>query len=165
MSELAKVGLTSSVLGAGFGMTAERFAKSYEKFAGRRPERMMDALRKKDPDAVDLANAAESAAFRNAEQTNQRMQQEILNRREQFDDDLIRLLQEQDQSSGGIYAGTGRLKVEPDVVGKGGDFVITGTDLCRRGDCQFSQCFQLFASNNSRPPRRGIGPLRRHLWN
>ena len=131
MSELAKVGLTSSVLGAGFGMTAERFAKSYEKFAGRRPERMMDALRKKDPDAVDLANAAESAAFRNAEQTNQRMQQEILNRREQFDDDLIRLLQEQDQSSGGIYAGTGRLKVEPDVVGKGGEVLEEGTDAYR----------------------------------
>ena len=131
MSELAKVGLTSSVLGAGFGMTAERFAKSYEKFAGRRPERMMDALRKKDPDAVDLANAAESAAFRNAEQTNQRMQQEILNRREQFDDDLIRLLQEQDQSSGGIYAGTGRLKVEPDVVGKAGEVLEEGTDAYR----------------------------------
>tara|TARA_Y100000592_G_scaffold54361_1_gene85740 strand:+ start:1443 stop:5063 length:3621 start_codon:yes stop_codon:yes gene_type:complete len=131
LSELAKAGLTSSVLGAGFGMTAERFAKSYEKFAGRRPERMMDALRKKDPDAVDLANAAESSAFRNAEQTNQKMQQEILNRREQFDDDLIRLLQEQDQSSGGIYAGTGRLKVEPDVVGKAGEVLEEGTDAYR----------------------------------
>ncbi len=131
LSELAKAGLTSSVLGAGFGMTAERFAKSYEKFAGRRPERMMDALRKKDPDAVDLANAAESSAFRNAEQANQKMQQEILNRREQFDDDLIRLLQEQDQSGGGIYSGTGRLKVEPDVVGKAGEVLEEGTDAYR----------------------------------
>lgn len=136
LSELAKAGITSSVLGAGFGMTAERFAKSYEKFAGRRPERMMDALRKKDPDAVDLANAAESSALRNAEQTNQKMQQEILNRREQFDDDLIRLLQEQDQSGGGIYAGTGRLKVEPDVFitkkGKNkGEIIEEGTDAYR----------------------------------
>ena len=131
MSELAKVGLTSSVLGAGFGMSGEAFAKSYEKFAGRRPERMMDALRKRDPDAVNLANAAESAAFRDAEQANQKMQQEILKRREQFDDDLIRLLQEQDQSGGGIYSGKGRLKVEPDVVGEAGEVLEEGTDAYR----------------------------------
>tara|TARA_B100000519_G_scaffold124849_1_gene107817 strand:- start:307 stop:3936 length:3630 start_codon:yes stop_codon:yes gene_type:complete len=132
MSELAKVGLTSSVLGAGFGMSGEAFAKSYEKFAGRRPERMMDALRKRDPDAVNLANAAESAAFRNAEQTNQKIQQEILNRREQFDDELIRLLQEQDQSSGGIFEGKARLKVVPQkVLDDQGEVVAEASDAYR----------------------------------
>ena len=131
LEELAKAGLTGGVLSVGFGMSADRFAKSYEKFAGRKVDRFMDAVKKGDPDAVDLATSAEKAAEESIQNRNKELRKKSIILREQLDDELIRLQKEQNQSSGGIFEGKGKLIVDKDVVDKNGNVVSEGNDAYR----------------------------------
>jgi hypothetical protein len=131
LEELAKAGLTGGVLSVGFGMSADRFAKSYEKFAGRKVDRFMDAVKKGDPDAVDLATSAEKAAVENIQNRNKELSKKSIILREQLDDELIRLQKEQNQSSGGIFEGKGKLIVDKDVVNKDGSIKTEGNDAYR----------------------------------
>lgn len=131
LEELAKAGLTGGVLSVGFGMSADRFAKSYEKFAGRKVDRFMDAVKKGDPDAVDLATSAEKAAVENIQNRNKELSKKSIILREQLDDELIRLQKEQNQSSGGMFEGKGKLIVDKDVVNKDGSIKTEGNDAYR----------------------------------
>ena len=131
LEELGKAGLTGGVLSLGFGMSADKFSKSYEKFAGRKVDRFMDAVKKGDPDAVDLATAAERAAVEDIQKRNKDLSQKSILAREQLDDELIRLQKEQNQSSGNMFSEKGKLIVEKDVVDKNGNVVSEGNDAYR----------------------------------
>lgn len=103
MDELKSRGITSTLLGAGLGVSGEAFRKAYAKYAGMPSSHLTDALRAGDEDAKIIVDGIRISSKRYTDSLRKKYKERYDKIREDLSDELTKARSLQKQSGGGQY--------------------------------------------------------------